>query len=515
MATPSADTHTTPAAPPIPGASIYLDPRDLLPAQNPRRKPVTRERIAEIADSMRKHHVLENLIVRRKGDGYQVVAGDTRQKAAIEAGLNVVPCVVRDLNDVDMLELQLIENIQRNDMHPVDEGESFERLIKSKKHTVESLAVTIGKSERWVWNRLAFTKLIPPLRDAFVGEELTASHAELLCRLEPADQKRINNSSEDDDGLWRWDFLEGIDPATDKPKERTRRAVRSVRDVNDWIEHNVRLAIQSATVQNLLPEVEEVQLEAARENARVLQVATTHMLPQNPELKGRFDGVLTERHWMRAGGKSACDFAERAVIVFGEGQGETLDVCVNKKACAKHWPDYQPAAVDKRRKDRAKQAGKPGGADDAQARHAREEQERGRLEARWKKLFPALVDAIHGAVKKMKAVPGPTLKAVLKYHQLPPDTRPADLPMALLKDAVAQALRHSGHWYGHEKAVASIAQLVGVDVKALEKDVLEPEKPKAEKKPKQKPARESLAKNVRPGVRKALAKRARKAGKKR
>lgn len=511
MATPSADTHTTPTKPPIPGASIYLDPRDLLPAQNPRRKPVTRERIAEIADSMRKHHVLENLIVRRKGDGYQVVAGDTRQKAAIEAGLEVVPCVVRELNDVDMLELQLIENIQRNDMHPVDEGESFERLIKTKKHTVESLAVTIGKSARWVWNRLAFTKLIPPLRDAFVSEEITASHAELLCRLEPTDQKRINNvPSESADGLWRWDFLEVVDAESGKANGTQRRAVRSVRDLNDWIERNVRLNIQSETVQNLLPEVEEVLNEAARDNSRVLQVTT---LPQVPPGK-EYEGVITAAHWQLAGGRSACDHAERAVNVAGPGQGDRLMVCVNKKACAQHWPDHQPAAIEKRRKAREKQASKPGGAVDYKAREEREAAERGRLETRWKKFYPALAEAITGAVGKLKTVAPPVLKSVLKYHQLP-DARPADLPMVLLKDAVHNALNRSEHWYGNEEDILPWAKLLGVDVKALEKDVLEPEKPKAEKKPKQKPARESLAKNVRPGVRKALAKRARKAGKKR
>lgn len=451
----------------------------LLPGDNPRRKKPDAAYVGEMAESMKKFDVIEPLIVRAKGEKFQIVCGGTRYEAAVLASLVDVPAVVRNYSDDEVLEVQLIENIQRNSMHPIDEGEAFKRLIERKKHSPESLAKAIGKSVRWVYNRLEFTKLIPPLRDAFLKDEITVTHAELLARLEPVDQKRIDNDDNDgfptghgEPGLWRWDYL-AFEDDKGKSQERKQRSARSSRDVNHWIESNVRLAVETTAVQHLIPEIDDAQVEAQATQARVLQVANAFILPQEPALKKRFEGVLTDRHWKRAGGKSACDHAERAVIVFGDGQGEVLDVCINKKQCAKHWPDHQPTA-------KAKRAGKAKASNDpyrkgTPAYEAREQREaadkakQAQIQTRWKAFKPALERAVFSAAEKLKTVSGTLLRETLAAHRLPLNTKPAQLARALLIDAVREHFRHA--WVTEEKKLVGWAKSLGVDVKKVEASI--------------------------------------------
>lgn len=474
---------TTPATPSSTSPVIdaqFVPLADLVPGDNPRRKRPDPAYVTQMAESMKQHHVLEPLIVRRHADKLQIVCGATRYTAALHAGLERVPVIIRDYTDDDVLEVQLIENIQRQSMHPIDEGEAFARLIKTKKHTPETLAKTIGKSIRWVYNRLEFTKLIPSLRQAFLQEEFTVSHAELLARLAPADQQRIDNTESDNrsgwrsEGLWRWDFLPSPD---DKGGKARHRSVRSLRDVDDWIESNVRLDIASTAVQHLLPEIDDVQVEVQATHARLLQVATVFLLPQDPKLKKRFDGVLTDRHWKRAGGRSQCDFAEKAVIVFGHGQGEVLDVCVQKKRCAKHWPEHQPVEIEKRRKARAKQAsGTAASVSAQQARDQREREKAVQARARWDRFKPALEKQVLAAAAKVGTVAGELWRAMLAAHRLPPATTAAQLPRVLLQAAIRDQFRRA--WIDDEKKLRRWAAWLKVDVKAIEPTIapkLEPE----------------------------------------
>jgi ParB/RepB/Spo0J family partition protein len=436
----------------------------LVPGDNPRRKKAPDAAIDEMAASMRTPlGVVQPIVVRvhpKQPEKLQIIAGETRFVAAGRAGLDVVPVVVRDWDDDMVLEAQLVENIQRNAMHPIDEGEAFKRLTdrKTNPYTVEVIADKVGKSVRWVYNRLEFTKLIAPLRQAFLDDEITASHAELLARLEPADQERVNNDEEGyRDGLWRWDFLElGEDAAG------SRRSAVSVRDLNDWISKNVRLAVDTAAVQHLLPEVEDIMSDLGAE--RVLQVATTRDLPNAPELKGRFKGVLTRKHWEPAGGRSACDFAERAVIVFGEGQGTTVEVCANKKQCAKHWPNHTPEALERQKKLAAKSE---------QPRTVEAEQaKRQAAETRYKVLKPALQKAVDGIVGKLTVVTPKVLGTALEalYLDISPKTKPADLASELVRTAVKRRFEECySHWNLPDLIV--FAEGFGVDVKALEQSL--------------------------------------------
>lgn len=429
---------------------LWIDPRMLERSPNPRRRPVPEDRFLDLVASIKSRGILQPLIVRPRDEGtYQVVVGDNRQRAAIDADLAVVPCVVRSLSDIDVVELQLIENIQRNDMHPVDEGTAFRKLIDGKKHTVESLASTLGKSTRWIYNRLEFAKLIGGVREAFLDGAITATHAELLARLEPDDQERCLK-----DGLF--EEVLGFD-------EKHARAVVSVAQLDAWIEQHVRLNIAAPAVQHLIPEVEEVQTVAAAEQAKVLQIATTLMLPREKGLRDKLAGVLTERQWKRAGGKSRCDTAERAVIVFGPGQGTVLDVCIDK-TCAKHWPDHTPKAKEQRAKNREKDARTQ---TKAEGQRKREQEVRESRLARWQSLHPVLRTATLAAAKRLKTVPPKAFTAMLAAHRLPTSVRPADLPKALLLQTLEEMFRFTAFHYDDESKITVWATRLGVNVKQL------------------------------------------------
>lgn len=387
----STSSPTLVEAPPHP--LLMLDPQRLEKSANPRRKPTPPGKVSEIAASMKKFGVLEPLIVRAVGSGYQVVAGDTRQKAAIEAGLPRVPCSVRELSDLEVLEIQLIENIQRNDMHPLDEGETFRKLIDGKKHTAETLASTIGKSARWVWQRMEFTKLIPAAKEAFLKDEITASHAERLVRWkDPKAQRQIL-----DDGCF-----------SDVLNLGNKKVLASTAELDDWISEHMALDLSDERLPQLLPEVAEVKAAAEAQGAKVLQVATTY---------GRVEkGVLEPNAYKSATGQEKCKLSERAVVVVGADMGTVTDVCINK-ACPKHWPTQTPAKSTVSAKEQA-----------AETRRRREHDKWREKQAAQR----AREDRLRVIVMKAKA---PLLAHLVKVKAIPP---------AVGKLAVAQLFRAEG-----------------------------------------------------------------------
>lgn len=520
-------TAATSPATPLPAAAssiLLLDPRLLKGSANPRRKPVPTARVTEIADSMRKFHVLEPLIVRLVGNGsaagadasrFQVVAGDTRQKAAIEAGLKEVPCIVRELNDLDMLELQLIENVQRNDMHPVDEGEAFKRLIDGKKYTAETLAKTIGKSVRWVYNRLEFTKLVPDVRQAFIDEQITATHAELMARLTAAQQKDAFK-----DGLFHREF--DFDHHGEDDKDKTKRNAVSVRALTDWIAGNVRLPIESEVVQRELPAVADAIAEVAKQGpaSRILQV-TRETYVYSKDVKKMLDGVLLGDQWRAADStKQRCEHIEKAVIVYGADQGKVLLVCTNK-TCAKHWPEL---VAQKAGRGSSATRGSSGETAiqkasrlkrEAAWKKRQEAQEKAAIaaRARFARLKPALQKATLAALSSLTTVSSAAFSAMLARERIK-SCKPADLPKVMVQKVVGDVFRYAHGPYDMPQ-MTRWAKLLGVNVPAIEKAAQSKAVAKPAAKKKQKPAREFLRKDAPAGTRKALAKRVRKAGKKR
>lgn len=154
--------------------------------QQPRRR-FSQESLEELAASIREKGLLQPLLVRPKGEGYELVAGERRYRAAQMAGLGEVPVLIRDLSDQEALELALVENLQREDLNPVEEARGYQALL-AMGLTQEEVAKRVGKARSTVANALRLLQLPKEALEALERGEISAGHARALLMLEPEDR---------------------------------------------------------------------------------------------------------------------------------------------------------------------------------------------------------------------------------------------------------------------------------------------------------------------------------------
>lgn len=154
---------------------------------NQPRKTFNEESLAELAESIKTHGVLQPIVLTKLGDGYRIVAGERRFRAAKKAGLKAVPAIVRDLTEKEVREIALVENLQREDLNPMEESEALYNLLTENNLTQEALAHAIGKSRPAIANSLRLLTL--PVEVQAMVRELTIStgHAKVLVSVKPAE----------------------------------------------------------------------------------------------------------------------------------------------------------------------------------------------------------------------------------------------------------------------------------------------------------------------------------------
>lgn len=156
-------------------------------SQSARRKHFGKEELEDLISSIATHGVLQPIIVRPRpaagGYTHELVAGERRFLAAEEAGLEKIPAMVRELADEQVLEVQLIENLQRKDLHPMQEAEGYQELMTKHGHPVEELHDRVGKSRSYVYGRLKLLALCKQAREAFYDDRISASVALLIARI--------------------------------------------------------------------------------------------------------------------------------------------------------------------------------------------------------------------------------------------------------------------------------------------------------------------------------------------
>ena len=166
------------------GSVVKLRLHDIEPNKNQPRQVFDDEALSELADSIREHGVLQPLIVRPLADGsYQLVAGERRWRASRLAGLTEVPVIVKTLTDSEVAVIALIENLQRENLNPIEEAEGISRLIEEYSFTQEQAAEKLGKSRTAVTNTLRLMNLPEKVRSLVSDEFLSAGHARALLGL--------------------------------------------------------------------------------------------------------------------------------------------------------------------------------------------------------------------------------------------------------------------------------------------------------------------------------------------
>lgn len=158
-----------------------LSINEIIPNKDQPRKTFDEGALQELADSIIQHGVLQPLLVRPlPTGGYQLVAGERRWRASRIAGLKEVPVVIKELSDVETMEIAIIENLQREDLNPIEEAEGLQALIDRCGFTQEDVAVSVGKSRPAIANALRLLKLPPEVRDMTRNGDISAGHARAL-----------------------------------------------------------------------------------------------------------------------------------------------------------------------------------------------------------------------------------------------------------------------------------------------------------------------------------------------
>ena len=148
------------------------------------RKTFDTASLNELAKSIEEYGVVQPIIVKKSIKGYELVAGERRTKAAKIAGLKSIPAIIKDFDDQEMMEIALIENIQREDLNPIDEASSISNIIKLRGYTQEEFASKFGKSRTYVTNMLGLLKLPEEVKKMVEKNSLSMSHARVLSKMD-------------------------------------------------------------------------------------------------------------------------------------------------------------------------------------------------------------------------------------------------------------------------------------------------------------------------------------------
>jgi ParB family chromosome partitioning protein len=215
---------------------------DIVPNPFQPRKIFSSESLQELSASIEEYGIIQPLIVRAIPDGFELVAGERRLRASKLAGLSQVPVIIKEFTDKEVAELAMIENLQREDLHFLEEAEGFQQLITSFGFTQEELAKRMGKNQSTIANKLRLLKLIPEVRAVVAKEKLTERHARSLLKiddprlqmevLELISEKGLNVRETEE---LIEEFLEDIAKQVEAKNTPKRNVVKIIRDVRIFI----------------------------------------------------------------------------------------------------------------------------------------------------------------------------------------------------------------------------------------------------------------------------------------
>jgi ParB/RepB/Spo0J family partition protein len=411
-------------APQLVTASIPIAQLTASPT-NPR-KNFDQAKLEELAESMKVRGVLQPILVRPRGNGkagtYEIVAGERRFRAAQLAELPAMPAVIRDLDDVEVIECQTIENLQRDDLHPLEEAAGYQALIARAKYDVAKIAAKVGRSIKYVYDRVKLLELTPPAQKLFLEGRMTAGHAILLARLESKDQARAIAIGDDvyhrpalfsDERGLPFDD-DTFDKAVKKDPYLAVKPV-SVREFENWIDHNVK-ADRAEVDPVLFPEAAALVGEAAAAGEKVIPIMRLDTRP----VAARDEKVLGERMWKRADGREGsktCEYAEVGVIVIGPDRHEAFRMCRKRERCKVHWAAEIKAREQRQKGSQAEASGDTKAIAQARRDAARREENTRKAEAERERVdqaLPAVMAAIVAAVRKAPVGPTSQLGRILR-----------------------------------------------------------------------------------------------------
>ena len=169
---------------------VELNIQDVLPNRFQPRIKFNEEAISELSKSIKEHGVIQPIVVRPIGDKFEIIAGERRYKASCMAELKTIPAIITDLNDKDSAEVALIENVQRENLTPIEEAISYKKILDMGYITQDALASKLGKTQSTVANKLRLLNLDDEVQEALLNEKISERHARSLLKLQDKEQQR-------------------------------------------------------------------------------------------------------------------------------------------------------------------------------------------------------------------------------------------------------------------------------------------------------------------------------------
>ncbi len=209
---------------------LYVDINNIKPNLNQPRKTFDEEKLDELAASIKEHGIIQPVVLRSTDGGYEIVAGERRWRAARKAGIKKLPCVIKELTDEQNMLVSIIENMQREDLNPIEEAEGLSRMIEVYGLTQEEVSKGVGKSRPYITNSLRLLKLSDEVREMTREGKLTAGHARALAGIKDYEKQKTLALKTVKEGLSvrSIEKLAG-EPTSKKPKTKAAKSADIVR----------------------------------------------------------------------------------------------------------------------------------------------------------------------------------------------------------------------------------------------------------------------------------------------
>ncbi len=326
---------------------------------NPRGDNFEDKNFDELKKSIREKGVLMpvllRIIIKGGKQSYEIVAGSRRFKAVKALGIKEIPAKIVKMNDIEAREAQIVENLQRQDIHPLDEGEAYRKLIEKSKYEISAVAAKVGKSESYVKQRLFLTNLKEKPVKAYRKGTINDGHAVLIARLSRNDQNSALKATMD-----RWNPM-------------------TVKELKEWIEDNIYSELSNQPWLKSKEAMEAVgKCAICKPNSESLfgpvkEGACTDLKCWNIKMKKYFDwkvkigklkkvsneygqaqkGVLSQSDYIVIGTKEDyCESVIKAIIVQGSNLGKVINICKNPKCKVHRGMQSQYGLTPKEREER-------------------------------------------------------------------------------------------------------------------------------------------------------------------
>jgi len=169
---------------------MFIDINKIYPNQNQPRKIFKSEKIDELSESIKKHGIIQPILVKPTNTGYEIIAGERRWRAARKVKLKEIPCIIKDIDGKHHMLVSIIENLQREDLNAIEEAKAFEYMIQTYGMTQEDVSNNVGKSRPYISNALRLLKLSDSIQEMILDNKISSGHARALINIE--DKKAQN-----------------------------------------------------------------------------------------------------------------------------------------------------------------------------------------------------------------------------------------------------------------------------------------------------------------------------------